>query len=189
MPRINIAAAAATIAALFIAHSDAIPLAERRNVPTWQTTNQFCNTYGYAPQQAGSGFVCGMGKDDSGYLVATDNATWQVTTQSLGKYVWTQDDANTANCLTNLHFAQNDACISTSGSMCAAHAGTSKILNEKTEKQLVSYDSFSIQAASQALVGTSVNGDGGVMIYRLDPSHDLSYIGAVGVYFGGSDQC
>lgn len=35
-----------------------------------------------------------------------------------GSNIWAQRDIDVANCLTNLHYVQNDACISTAGSEC-----------------------------------------------------------------------
>ena len=112
-----------------------------------------------------------------------------------GDYVWLQDDANTANCLTNLHYTQDDACISVAGSSCEAGKGTSKILNAQVSyiigsKQIDSADSDAIQSASNALVGSSVDSGS-----DLDGGVTLAHAGQNGEYvnilfrFGGGQQC
>jgi len=148
-----------------------------------------------------------------GWLSASDGSSWVASTGAEGDYAFIQDDATAANCLVNLHFTQDDACISLAGSECAANAGTSKILNVRAMNQgtdgpfdgwrrLTSDDSAAIQAAISAMVRGNVNPSPeiGVRIDWYDfgdkkwsdtpgVGNVPTEHGSVAVQFGGSEQC
>jgi len=131
----------------------------------------------------------------------------------MGDYAFVQDDATTANCLVNLHFTQDDACISLASSECAANAGTSKILKVRASDQgndgaenglskLTNDDSNAIQAAISTMVRNNVNSysNMGVLIDRFDftkkKSSDTPGVGdqptlhgGVAIFSGGLSQC
>lgn len=210
MTRFHITTATA-IVALFSAHRlHAMPFLDARQASIqWLGLADFFNKFGFGSPTGEATAPDGT----NGWLTASDGASWVAYTGANTDYAFTQDDATTANCLVNLHFTQDDACISVAGSECAAKAGTSKILNARASnqfndgpadgwKRLTSDDSDAIQAAISAMVRSNVNSspDRGVTIDRYDfgkkKSSDTPGVGnaptehgSVTVYFGGSEQC
>lgn len=205
------------LACLFNAHLlYASPILEQRQSPAqWLNNADFSSQQGYTTPTAKSGPMGPPGSDnfDNGYLSATDGSTWLAQTYSdqynPAEYIWVQDDANTANCLINLHYMQGDGCISVKGSSCEATAGSSKILNARVGMQLSGDDSSSLQAASSAIVGSNVNSNmdgsdkkgmssGGVTLYHNDMTtrtqmistgNQPGWYGQVGINFGGGEKC
>lgn len=73
-------------------------------------------------------------------------------------------DATVANCIINLHYTQADACISVAGSVCGQGYGgglMTGFVSWRTATKLSADQSRAIQAAANALVGTSVSYDHG----------------------------
>ena len=80
---------------------------------------------------------------------------------SIGNYLWLEDDSAAANFLINLHFTQNNICISVAGSSCEVGKGTSKILNPQVSfrwgnEQISSASSWATQATSYAIMSSTV---------------------------------
>ena len=138
----------------------------------------------------------------------SDGLDWITTTSGNGKYLFTQNDADVANCLVNLHYTQNTRCISVGSSSCQGKVTTSKIQNSKSinptagaigeltgTKQITAAQSRAIQAAVQSLVGTQVSSN-----YSDDPSDGGGVVGIASgdagsedaqlfLDFIGQDQC
>ena len=192
----------AVAAVTFSAHLiQASPLLRQRDgAIQWLNNADFFSEFENTVSTLGSGSAA---PPDNNYLTASDGSIWVVYTRNASFdpafYVWQQNDTNTLNCLTNLHFTQDDDCVSVKGSECEAGAGTSKILNARTLSQLSSQNSKAIQVAISALVGATVNsGEDGVNLYRIDASHSTEYIrqgnqpekdGGIDVVFGCGEQC
>lgn len=206
-PQVSIAAVALLSAHLL----HAVPIMEERQSSIqWYSGGDFYSRFNYQAPQSDGAYPPGT---QCGYQTATDDASWVLSTANSNdnpaQYVWTQDDATTANCLINLHFTQGDSCISVQGSECESGAGSSKILiavgffptsSGDAGSQLSSDDSDALQAASSALVGATVNSapGAGVQIIRIDPSDKTADIqqgdvpaehGGVQISFGGDNQC
>ena len=108
-----------------------------------------------------------------------------------------------ANCLINLHFTQKNDCISVKGSECEAKAGTSRILNMRSD-HLTSEDSFAMQAAVTAMPGSYVDSSdpAGLILKHVDynqragsfsetplaANRPAEYAFAR-IFFGGAEQC
>jgi hypothetical protein len=96
------------------------------------------------------------GKTDDGLNWCA--GSWTGTTN------WTQGDADTAKCLTNLHYVQNDKCITKSGSSCDNGDSSPDVAKAYDtflygNYQLSSNDSRAIQAAMDAMVGKQIDLD------------------------------
>ncbi|KAJ5091617.1 hypothetical protein NUU61_006487 [Penicillium alfredii] len=82
-----------------------------------------------------------------------------------GDQNFTQQDADVAKCLTNLHYVQEDTCISVKGSMCdnGYLDGGGRIQNTQLsllyDAQLTADQSSAMQYAIQSMVGTNIRTD------------------------------
>ncbi|KAJ5272594.1 hypothetical protein N7478_007719 [Penicillium angulare] len=115
-----------------------------------------------------------------------------------GEIEFTQADADAANCLVNLHYTQDDACISIKGSMC--EDGYDGMLQNARMSyisgpyQISSDESISFQGAINKMVGAKM---------RTDKTNDVAHmpavslvsktngVGMVAIYFRyiGEDEC
>ena len=190
---------------------------EKREEPIFLNLKDFKEKYGYDHQQA-CDYIYEKHRVD-GCLVATDNHTWAAATYHTKKtpaeYIWAQDDTTVTNCLINLHYHDNEKCISVHDSdsnyECEKIKGKSRILNGRkwAAEALTSEQSRELQQASRALVGAKVNSIGnndegapsGVHIflakYELVPNLGIDWrdgdekelYRGINIAFGGAEQC
>lgn len=112
-----------------------------------------------------------------------------------GNTNWTQGDADAAKCLTNLHYVQNDKCITKAGSSCDNGDASPDVVTAYDTflygpYQLSSDDSRAVQAAMDALVGRSIDlnadidSDGYVQFVHV--ADNGSGINGIEIYNSGS---
>ncbi len=117
---------------------------------------------------------------------------------SSSDYLWIEDNSATANCLIDLHSAQDDACISVAGSACEVEKETSKILISRVRylvgnKQISRAIPWAMQATSNALVNEMVAGcadqDRGDQVEMLHKLPNGLGVVSINFRFGGGQQC
>lgn len=126
------------------------------------------------------------------------NETWQAC-YGAGSYLWLQGDTDKGKCLTNLHWTQDDSCISNKGSECEAWGPESKMLNAKVsykmgDKKISSEASLAMQDALQHMVNLKIYaGPGaGLRVAYTGPTDARSgplNLGMMTYRFGGDEQC
>lgn len=139
---------------------------------------------------------CGVFPQECYGWVQPDLGTWDVCYSKTGNvYTWAQDDVNVANCLINLHYTQDDACISVAGSECEQYAKGSMIINSWVGASAYRFnadDSDTLQAASTAFLGTkfsttSYEASGGEVTFSRVGQN--VYQSAVTIRFAGDESC
>ncbi|OKL59902.1 hypothetical protein UA08_04962 [Talaromyces atroroseus] len=113
-----------------------------------------------------------------------------------GNTEWTQGDSDATQCLTYLHYTQDDKCISKSGSRCDTGGDSPNVAIVDDgfwygDYQLSSADMSAINAAIQALVGTGIDmstsqaGDLGTLVFA-HVADNGSGINSIEVFNSGS---
>ncbi|KAJ3524603.1 hypothetical protein NM208_g11997 [Fusarium decemcellulare] len=156
--------------------------------------------------------ACGVAYNDGRNYFA---ATWKV--EETGQYVqvcwrndtglvvWDEPTVNAANCLTHLHYAQANTCISVKGAPCVSgyiesggrlqNFQTLIIADGNSESaRLTSDESRTIQAGIRALQGYSVSGteDNGPFFYVVTSEtgdKTTSYAAQLNARWIGENEC